>query len=389
MRSRLLLILATLACTGAPATAQSLFNSAGLGLPVEALDGRARALGNLGIGLTGGTISPTDPASMARLRFATGIMAGQPSWVDYTSDAGGASGDFRGNRFPLMGVAYPLLGGMMSIQIGSFLDQHFIAESVESVDLGSGPIDATDTFDQDGSVSNINFGYARMLAPNTAVGVTLGRYAGSLVRTLTRAYGVEETTGVEDYVERGTWSYAGNSVTAGVSTDLPRGLRVAASVQIPSALDATASENTDGANGSFDLPIQYRVGASAPLATGLVMTASAMLADWSSAADGIVGVTRGGNTNGFGVGIELTRARLLGRQAPLRFGFRRTGLPFSFDDETATERIFSGGLGLTLNTTNNIVLAGADIGIERGRRSGAGISEGFWRATISLVVSGL
>jgi hypothetical protein len=86
-----------LSSAGAPVAAQSLFNSAGMGLPIEALDGRARALGNLGIGLRGASLMPTDPAAIARYQMPTGIMAGQPSWVDFSQD-GGASGSFQGNR---------------------------------------------------------------------------------------------------------------------------------------------------------------------------------------------------------------------------------------------------------------------------------------------------
>ena len=91
----------------------------------------------------------------------------------------------------------------------------------------------------------------------------------------------------------------------------------------------------------------------------------------------------------FGLGVELSRARLLGKEAPLRFGFRRTGLPFSFDEGGAIEQVISGGFGLELSRVGDIVLASVDLAIERGRRTGAGLSENFWRATISLLASGL
>jgi hypothetical protein len=384
MRSRTLALPLLLWCTATPAVAQSLFNAAGMGLPVEALDGRARALGNLGIGLGDASLMPTDPAAMARFRIATGIMAGQPSWVDYSQD-GGPSGSFQGNRFPLVGIAYPIFSGLMSVQIGSFLDQHFTSEASGMVDLGGTSVETVDVFEQDGAVSNLNIGYARMIGERTAVGATVGRYAGSVIRTLTRSF--EASLEVEPYVERGKWSYTGHSVTAGVSTDVTDGIRVAASVQIPTALDADASAETSGADGSFDLPAQYRLGANAQLAPGLELSASAAYADWSGIADDLVETVTAGSASGFGLGIELSRARLLGREAPLRFGFRRTGLPFSFGDDGASERVFSGGFGLDLNRTNDLRLAGADFALERGRRSGGGLTENFWRATVSLVLS--
>jgi hypothetical protein len=369
-------------------TAQSLFNAAGLGVPIEALDGRARALGNLGIGMPGASFMPTDPAAVARLTYSTATMAGQPSWVDYESE-GGLSGSFQGSRFPLLGIAYPLFTGTMSVQVGSFLDQHFQAESTGSVDLVTGPVETSDSFDQDGSVSNLNFGFARMLGDDIALGITVGRYAGSVIRTFTRTFDGGDVEGLDEYVEEGQWDYKGVSVTAGVSADLGSSLRVAASVQVPSHLEAEASDDTDGEDGEFALPMQFRLGASATPAEGLMVTGSLSLADWSSTEDDITGATRAGDTNGYGVGVELSRARLFGKSLPVRFGFRRSGLPFSFDDATATERAFSGGIGLSLNSAGELVLAGADLAIERGRRSGAGITEKFWRATISVVVSSL
>jgi hypothetical protein len=288
----------------------------------------------------------------------------------------------------LIGLAYPVFSGMMSVQIGSFLDQRFISEVPGTVDLGGSQVAVTDRFNQNGAVSNLNVGYARMLGARFSAGATLGRYAGSVVRTLERSFD-DASLGVEDYVEQGKWSYTGHSLTAGVAADLTDGVRVAASVQLPTDLDADASATTDGADGSFDLPIQLRVGASAQLASGLVVTGSAVLADWSSTADDLGQTTTVGDANGFGAGIELARARLLGKEAPLRFGYRKTGLPFSFASGSASERVFAGGFGLVLNQTDEIVLAGADFGLERGRRSGGGVTEDFWRLTFSIVVSGL
>lgn len=387
MRIRTLFIVLAVLVPGSEAVAQSLFSAAGMGVPIEALDGRARALGNLGIGLRGSAFLPTDPAAAARYIVSTGVMAGQPSWVDYASESG-AKGRFRGNRFPLLGIAYPMFSGIASVQVGSFLDQHFRSDSQGLVQLSAGPLERTDTFEQDGSVSNLNFGYARMLNGDLSVGVTLGRYAGSVVRTLTRTFGIDGSSDLDEYVEAGTWAYRGYSVTAGVAADVGTAVRIAASLQVPTRLHADASEATAGGDGDFDLPVQYRLGVSAMLAPGLVVSASTALADWSAAGDDLVGTAGAGNTNGVGLGVELSRARFLGKDAPIRFGFRRTGLPFSFDDESASERIWSGGFGLALNTTANVVLAGADFAIERGQRKGAGITERFWRGTVSLVLSG-
>lgn len=329
---------------------------------------------------------PTDPGALGRLTVATGVVASQPSWVDYT--AGPETGTFEANRFPLLGVAYPAFRGMMSVQIGSFLDQRYRATREGTVDLSTGTVQTSDEFVQDGSVSNLNLGYARMVGDGLSVGLTVGRYAGSVVRTLTRTYDDGGTGDVDSYVETGRWSYKGYHATAGVSADLNRTFHVAGSVQLPTALDAEASDETLGQDRSFDLPVQYRAGASASFDVGLLLSASVALADWSGTQDDLTGSVQAGSANALGLGLEFSRARLFGKDAPLRFGFRRGTLPFSPGDGDVTERILSGGFGLALNTTNDVVLASMDLGVERGRRSGLGIVENFWRGTISFQASG-
>jgi hypothetical protein len=387
MTKRVFGIALTALSVAVPLSAQSLFNAAGLGIPLEALEGRARAMGSMGIGLPGGGFAPTDPAALARLSVSTGIMAAQPSWVDYATESG-ASGSFNGQRFPLLGIAYPLLGGMASVQVGSFMDQRYQATTTGSVDVSGLTVPFSDTFVQDGSVSTLNLGYARVLNRNWSVGVSVGRYAGGVDRTLTRTYGDEETTDVDEYIEAGTWTYRGFSVTVGGAWQVGSTVRVAASAEIPTKLDAEASDDTRGIDRTYALPLQLRAGASAAVAPGIVVTASGLLSDWSDTQEDLVGGGRSDRADGFGVGVELSRARLLGFDAPLRFGFRQSTLPFWLQNDDVTERIYSGGLGFQLNSSDTVVLAGVDLAVERGSRFGGGLTEDFWRLTISLLASG-
>ena len=39
--------------------------------------------------------------------------------------------------------------------------------------------------------------------------------------------------------------------------------------------------------------------------------------------------------------------------------------------------------------SGDVVLAGVDFAVERGHRFGGGVNEKFWRATVSLLASGL
>jgi hypothetical protein len=331
---------------------------------------------------------PSDPGALGRLRYSTGVMVAQPSWIDYTLPTG-PTGRVQGTRFPLLGVAYPLLGGMASVQIGSFLDQGFEAQRTDSVDFAGGRIPATDDFEQDGSISTLALGYSRMIGSSVSAGVTLGRYAGSVERTLTRTFGDEETSDVDEYVEEGIWSYSAYAVTAGVAVDLVDRVRVAASVHVPTELDAEASDETRGGDRSYHLPTQLRIGTSVMLVPAVVVSGSFQYADWAPIQDDLQTGNFAESQNGFGFGVELTRARFFGKNAPLRLGFRQMGLPFSFVEGAATERVFSGGLGLELSRQGDVVLAGVDVSLERGLRFGGGVREEFWRATVSLLASGL
>lgn len=389
MSARTLALAVALSLAGcAPLAAQSLFGSTGLGLPVEAVDGRTRALGNIGLGLSGGALLPSDPAAAARLQLPTGVFVAQPSWAD-ASD-GAQTNYFRGTRFPLLAAAYPFFGGMFTVHFASLMDQDFRGDRVSTVTLGGTTVDVRDSFEQNGSISSANVGFARMITEETSVGVTIGRYTGTVDRNLVRTTesGADGSV-VQPYLSAGSWAYAGYLVTGGVATRLVDLVNVSASATWSTTLDADASGTTEGGDGAFDMPLQVRVGVSADLAPGLALNASAARADWSSVADDLSGATEAKATTALGVGLELTQARLLGREAPLRLGFRHSDLPFTLGSETATERIFSGGFGLALNQTGEFVLASMDLSLERGRRSAGALKENFWRATLSLRLAGL
>jgi hypothetical protein len=387
MRAHVVGLSLGLLIAGAPLSGQSIFGSSGIGLPMEALDGRARALGSFGIGLQGPTILPSDPAAAARVLLPTGVIVAQPSWIDLTEDSGGDHRYFQGTRFPLLGLAYPAFSGTLTVHIASVFDQSFAGERTVDIVLGGTTVPATDRFVQDGSVSMLAAGYARMLGARTAVGLSLGRYSGRIARSLVRDYG--DVTGlgpVEPYASSGAWRYSGESITGGISTELLGPVHVAASATWSTRLDAAATGSTEGAGRTYSVPLQLRVGASSALTPGLTLSASAVRADWSVAADEVGGASVVRTVMGVGVGVELSQARLLGREAPLRLGFRRNGLPFSLRGDGA-EQVFSGGLALILNESNGVVLATTDLAIERGRRTGGTITEEFWRGTVSVQLS--
>ena len=388
MSVRAVSLCACLLAPGLPLAGQSIFSSAGIGLPVESLDGRARALGSFGIGLQGPAILPSDPAAAARVVLPSGVVVAQPSWVDLTEAGTGDHNYFQGTRFPLLALAYPALRGTLVVHAASVFDQSYTGERATDVVIDGIVVPATDRFMQRGAVSSLAAGYARMLDARTAVGLTLGRYAGSVDRTLVREYGAAAGLGaVEPYLSSGSWRYSGMFITGGASTELLGAVRVAASATWSTDLEADASGATEGGDRSFSVPLQLRLGVSSVLTQGLTLSASAVRADWTVAEDEVGTGTRVRTVLGFGAGVELSQARLLGRQAPLRLGFRRSGLPFAVGGGDGTEQVFSGGLALVLNESNGLVLATTDLGVERGHRTGGVVREDFWRATLSVLLS--
>lgn len=389
MRRLVSMVVAALAAA-APAGAQSLFSASGLGLPADALDARARALGSVGIGLWGGALTPTDPAAAAGLVGATGVLTAQPSWVDFTRSDGSENGSFQGERFPVAGFAYPgPRNTVVTLTFGSHLDQRYRATREVDIELASGTGDATDTFDQDGGVSVVNLGIARRLASSVSAGLTVGRYTGAVTRRFERALGDVNVVGTAGaYRSVGRWSYSGTQATGGVSVDVGTVARVAGSATWSGELRAEAKEGTTATSRSFSLPMHVRLGASALLAPGLLVTAGAERADWSETADDLSGGVTGSTSLTYGVGVEFARARLLGREAPLRLGYRRGELPFDSGAGAPTESVFAGGVGLALNPTGSFVLGGVDLSVERGERRDSSLTESFWRGTVTLRVTG-
>lgn len=388
MIRRLAFLVALVASAPTPASGQSLFNAAGLGTPAGPMDARSRALGGLGLGLRGAALLGTDPAAAADFLLPAAILTAQPSWVEYGRSDSGESGTFRGTRFPAMGIAYPVHGLVASLSFESVLDQRFEAEWPSVVDFGGTPVEVTDEFVSTGGVAQVRLGLAKRLSPKVAVGISASRLSGSLTRNLIRRFGAGvDTTTVEPFQAGGFWSYSGVAVTGGASLSVGSFATVAGSLTWTGGLDATASDDTEGDSRSYDLPFQVRLGASAVLAPGLMLTAGFSSADWSSLDEDLRGAVSTGGTTSYGVGLELARARLFGRNAPLRVGYRKTALPFSLGGGQPTESVWAGGIGLNLSQLGELVRAGVDLALERGDRADDVLSERFWRGTLTVRVS--
>src|SRR5690606_24310439 len=92
-----------------------------------------------------------------------------------------------------------------------------------------------------------------------------------------------------------------------------------------------------------------------------------------------------------GGGLEWRGARALGRPFPLRLGARYAKLPFRVQGATPSERALALGLGSVLARDDLGPRAVVDAAIERGRRGDAaatGLTESFWRLTLSMALFG-
>jgi hypothetical protein len=394
MSKRITLVLLLALVAPGSVAGQSLFSAVGLGFPMEPLDARSIALGGVGVGLRGATILGTDPASAARILVPVAVMTAQPSWVDFGRKDSNESGSFRGSRFPSMGIAYPAWNyGIVTLSFESAFDQRYRAERVVSLDLREGPVEAKDEFISEGGISQARFGFARAVGERLSLGLSLGRYTGSVTRSLERGVPEDSLSSAvnpfaDPYETGGRWGYSGTSLTGGARLALGTVGHVGGSVTWSGGLNAEASDDSDGDDRSFDIPLQVRIGASALLAPGLSLSAGYSSADWSGIDDDLALGSSVGRVASFGGGIELTRATLFGRRAPLRVGYRHRDLPFTFQGGAPTETAWTGGLGLALNEVGELVRAGLDLALERGERTSIVINEKFWRASLTLRVAG-
>lgn len=373
----------------APAPAQSILGAGGLGFPVEPVGARARGMGSLGVGLFGSELLPGDPAVSRDLLVPMVTATFQPTWSTYTFQ--GPEQDLSTSRFPLVGVAYPVtaLGGMATLTFASFLDQTWRVETERTVQFGTETVPVTDEFSSEGGMSALRLGWAQGVLETLDVAVSVGTYLGDVRRDFTRSFGTEAAdVPIDPFREAGKWRYTGPTVVVGATWDVSDLLRVAGSLNWSGHVSAKAVEGTEAPSRDIDIPTEYRVGASASLVPQLAVNAGFSYADWSQTSGDLVGSRTAGAVWSAGGGVEWEGPTLLGRDVPLRVGYRRSGLPFRFDGGDPTESNFAAGVGLNLLQVENLPLAVVDVAYERGSREAGSLSEDFERVTVTVRVAG-
>ena len=386
MKRALFLALLGLASVSSALAGQSLFGSQGLGMPIEPMDARARALGTIGVGLLGPSLSPTDLASAAWIFLPTAQITIQPHWVN--GDLGGQSIDTQGTRFPQMGVAYPVpsLGGTALLHVGSFLDQRWEVQQVYIQEFEGVSESVTDQFSSDGGVSTFQVGWAHRVGEHLSLGVGLGTRIGSVTRTFLRTIGTGPDVEIVPFRTGGEWQYSGLNTSLGIQWDPVSAIRLGGTVNLSQDLKAKPTEITANDSESFALPTEYRFGASGILTPRLALSVGFSFADWKSSNELLGPESLTGSVWSFGGGLEWAGPSLGIRNFPIRLGMRKSDLPFTFDGENPTENVLSGGIGLNLLPAQAGLIGAIDLAFERGNREAGSLSESFWRATVTFRV---
>ena len=367
--------------------AQSLFSTSGLGVPVAPLDARARALGGTGLGLlgwSGALVNPAEAAGMAR----RGVVAAvQPSRRSVAFE--GQEDDLGGTRFPLIQAVQPFGERLvLSVGYGGFLDQSWSVVSEDTVIIGGQPLRTLDLIESDGGAAQARLDVAYLIAPSLAVGLGGGLYTGRLDRVVSRTF--PDATEIEGYESRVAWNYSGPLVSAGAWWEPVSIARIAASVTWSGELHADP-ENDRSSDLRVKLPLQVAVGASGRLSARLLAVVGGRWAGWSSAADAFDEPDAVADVWEVGAGIEWTGSRALNRPLPLRLGFHYGALPFRVRGATPREWAVAFGIGSVLAGDDLGPRAALDATVERGARGSAattGLTESFWRFTISLALFG-
>jgi hypothetical protein len=369
----------------APAAAQSLFSTRGLGVPVPAVDARAAALGGIGVGLIGFHTSLTNPAELAGVTQRGVSAAFQP--VSTSFDVADAQDGTSGTRFPLMTIIYPFGQRLVgSIGYGSFLEQSWGVLTQSTQVVGGETYDVTDLLRSRGGIAQARVSAVYSLSPSLAVGAAGGLLTGNVQRVAGRVF--TDTLGAQfrGFSEELRWEYRAPIGVVGVRWDIAGRMRLGASALFGGELNATGGTSRSD-DRTYGAPLQVSAGASARLTPLMMVTAGTV---WSRmpATDG---VTLMQETLRVGGGIEYQGLRSGLRTYPLRLGGHWAQLPYYQQGEnTPTEWGVAGGMGFRLGDPTNPA-AVVDVGVERGGRTGLGsatlstdLTESLWRFSVSL-----
>jgi hypothetical protein len=375
----------------APAAGQSLFATRGLGVPAPAVDARAAALGGIGVGLIGFHTSAINPAEIAGITRRGVSAALQP--VSINTEVDGEEAGTAGTRFPLLRLLYPIgQRTILSASYGSYLEQSWAITSETELSFENGTVTATDVLRSTGGMAQLRLGFAYTLTPSLAVGAAGGLITGNVEQVIARSFGADTLNLLIPFEERTRWNYLAPMASVGVRWDVGDRLRIGASAMVAAEVEASvADDEDDSRERTLGAPLELAAGASVRLSPLFLVNGGTI---WSRV-PAPTGEAVSRETLRIGGGLEYQGVRSGVRTYPVRVGARWAQLPYYNEGETAPTEWAAGlGFGFRLGDPANPA-AVADLGVERGGRSGldaptrpGGVSESLWRFTFSLSLFG-
>ncbi len=357
-----------------------LLGEAGLGRRMRPLDARARGLGGSAVALHGGNFSAVNPASAVHLTISGAWATFMP---ENRSVSGDARGDFKTQDVPLIRVGWPITERWVaSVGFGSFLDQDFGVQFIDTLSLSTGDIEFQETRKADGGISQFRFELAGIMAERWSLGLAANLYSGEVRRSVERAF--ETASGFTTYTSRAAIDYRGWGFALGTELEPVPEVLLGAVFGWGFGLDV--ENDSAGASDEVDLPLTLDVGASWQLTPDLIVALQAGWEDWSKIGEDSP-ETGANDVFRFGAGTELRAISGTSSEVFLRGGASFERRPFRLRSGWPWERAFAFGLGLNLANGR----ARLDGTVELGRRGDIdreSVEESFTRLSISVGVFG-
>jgi hypothetical protein len=356
-----------------------LVGNVGLGRPMVPLDSRARGMGNTGVTAHGVNLSMVNPAAVVSILVPGVWIAFQPE--HRTVDGLVAQGEINTADFTLARIVIPFERRYaIAVGFGSFLNQNWTVQFVDTAQLSTGPVAFQETRSSAGGISQFRIDFAGMLSPKWTLGVAGIYYFGKSVLEVERVF--QSDAGFSPYKAADGIEYNGLGVAVGAEWKPLPEMIVGLSGTLGSDLDLES--DSTGAAKSFSLPLAIDFGASWELAPDFFLALAVGWTRWSALSDEL---PRPGASDywRFGLGSEV---KLLGSENTRvigRIGAHLEQLPFRLRRGAPWERAMSFGLGSWFRQG----LGRFDIAYEfgkRGQKETNEIQEDFSRWTFTLAV---
>jgi len=358
-----------------PALAQnSIFGVHGIGFPGRPMSARARAVG--GGAATFDARSALNPASVAALSRLT-VTASSGTTLRRFNAIDTIADGISETRFPyaMVGSRFRGTGLSVALSYSNYAERSYDQLTSDSIDIRGEQIGVVDQITSSGAVADIRGALAWQATRQLSIGAAVHMMSGSIRLGTRRFFTPSDNYQQVSVINR--FSLAGMGYSAGALFNLSSSIALGASVrtdtELKSTLDSAVVE-------TIDLPTSYSGGLF------LVPHPSIRWAttfEWQSWSDASADLEAAGRSAAFdswslGSGFELGG----GSGAPLRIGARYAMLPFSPNDEQASELVFTAGSALAF-AGGRATIEGT---IERLMRDGAGAEERGWYLMFALTV---